>query len=84
MAALMATRRAQNISEAKLRRLLEYNQRLRDQLDVSRITVSEASTGLIEFCKTTKDPMLPSVWGPIDKKEDPFAPPSNGGCCTIM
>lgn len=45
MAAPTATRRAQNISEAKLRRLLEYNQRLRDQLDVSRITVSEASTG---------------------------------------
>ncbi|CAO3587051.1 unnamed protein product [Absidia cylindrospora] len=50
----MATRRAQNISEAKLRQLLEYNQRLREQLDVTRITVSEASTGLIEYCKTTK------------------------------
>lgn len=41
----MAARRAQNISEAKLKRLLEYNQRLREQLDVTRITVSEASTG---------------------------------------
>ncbi|KAI8339730.1 G-protein gamma subunit [Chlamydoabsidia padenii] len=80
----MATRRAQNISAAKLKRILEYNECLREQLAVSRITVSEASTGLIEFCKTTKDPLLPSVWGPTDKKDDPFAPPNNGGCCAIM
>ncbi|KAI9301783.1 G-protein gamma subunit [Cunninghamella echinulata] len=80
----MATRRAQNISEAKLKRLLEYNQRLREQLDVNRITVSEASTGLIDFCKSTKDPMLPSVWGPIDKKDDPFAPTNSSGCCIVQ
>ncbi|ORX53604.1 G-protein gamma subunit [Hesseltinella vesiculosa] len=80
----MATRRAQNIAEAKLKRLLEYNSRLREQLDVQRITVSEASNGLISFCKSTKDPMLPSVWGPIDKKDDPFAPTNGGGCCAVM
>lgn len=37
-------RKPQNLSEAKLNRLLEYNQRLRELLDIPRITVSEAST----------------------------------------
>ncbi|CDS04899.1 hypothetical protein LRAMOSA07429 [Lichtheimia ramosa] len=77
-------RKPQNLSEAKLNRLLEYNQRLRELLDIPRITVSEASTRLIDYCQDTRDPMLPSVWGPIDKKDDPFAPNSSGGCCSVM
>ena len=40
----MNARRTQNLSEAKLNRLLEYNQRLRELLDIPRTTVSEAST----------------------------------------
>ncbi|KAJ8658459.1 hypothetical protein O0I10_005812 [Lichtheimia ornata] len=77
-------RKPQNLSEAKLNRLLEYNQRLRELLDIPRITVSEASTRLIDHCQDTRDPMLPSVWGPIDKKDDPFAPNAQGGCCSVM
>ncbi|KAI8143780.1 G-protein gamma subunit [Fennellomyces sp. T-0311] len=77
-------RRTQNLSEAKLNRLLEYNQRLRELLDIPRTTVSDASSRLIDYCKTTKDPMVPSVWGPIDKKDDPFAPTSGSGCCSVM
>ncbi|KAG2191781.1 hypothetical protein INT46_000180 [Mucor plumbeus] len=77
-------RRSPNISEAKLTRLLEYNKNLRQQLNIPRITVSEASTSLISYCNGTKDPLVPSVWGPIDKKDDPFAPSHSGGCCTIM
>ncbi|KAG2221384.1 hypothetical protein INT45_012635 [Circinella minor] len=80
----MNARRTQNLSEAKLNRLLEYNQRLRELLDIPRTTVSEASTRLIDHCKNTRDPMVPSVWGPIDKKDDPFAPTSGSGCCTVM
>ncbi|KAG0169139.1 hypothetical protein DFQ28_003881 [Apophysomyces sp. BC1034] len=81
----MNARRTQNISETKLNRLLEFNQRLKEQLDVPRITVSSASTSLIDFCKSTRDPMVPSVWGPIDKKDDPFAPANGGGgCCVVM
>ncbi|CAO3650604.1 unnamed protein product [Cunninghamella blakesleeana] len=70
----MAARRAQNISEAKLKRLLEYNQRLREQLDVLELP----------FPKLQQDPMLPSVWGPIDKKDDPFAPTNSSGCCVVQ
>ncbi|KAI8645367.1 G-protein gamma subunit [Parasitella parasitica] len=77
-------RRSPNISEAKLARLLEYNKTLKAQLDIPRVTVSEASTRLISYCNETKDPLVPSVWGPIDKKDDPFAPSNSRGCCTIM
>ncbi|GAA5815780.1 hypothetical protein MFLAVUS_009295 [Mucor flavus] len=80
----MPTRKAQNISEAKLARLLQYNKNLKEQLDIPRITVSEASSSLIDYCNETKDPLLPSIWGAIDKKEDPFTPTNSGGCCNIM
>ncbi|KAI8381143.1 G-protein gamma subunit [Radiomyces spectabilis] len=80
----MNVKKSQHISEAKLKRLLDYNQRLREQLDVPRIPVSEASASLIEYCKTTRDPLVPSVWGHVDGKDDPFAPTSGGGCCSVM
>ena len=41
---IMNARKTQNLSEAKLNRLLEYNQRLKELLDIPRTTVSEAST----------------------------------------
>jgi guanine nucleotide-binding protein subunit gamma len=131
------------MSELKLRRLLEHNQRLREDLGRPRIRVSEASASLIRYCKTTTDhlvslslflpsnlypnpqafPLLfhvallsfsssnllppilftlfrsmrrgfrtdivlssqvPSVWGPVGKNEDPYAPQSRGGCCTVQ
>lgn len=31
--------------------------------------------------------MVPSVWGQVDRKEDPYNPQSSGGdggCCTVM
>ena len=58
------------MSEIKLRRLTELNTRLREDLDRPRINVSEACAQLIAYTKTTKDYMVPSVWGNIDKKED--------------
>ena len=45
----------QSMSELKLRRLIEHNQRLREDLARPRINVSEASASLINYCKTTKD-----------------------------
>ena len=46
------------MSELKLRRLLEHNQRLREDLARPRIRVSEASASLIRYCKTTKDHLV--------------------------
>jgi guanine nucleotide-binding protein subunit gamma len=37
------SKKSYNISEAKLKRILEYNERLREQLELPRIPVSEAS-----------------------------------------
>ncbi|GAB5592154.1 hypothetical protein Unana1_07054 [Umbelopsis nana] len=79
------TRRAQNLSEAKLKRIVEYNIRLKQQLDIPRVTISEASKSLISYCKEIRDPLVPSVWGPIPKSEDPFtSSTTKTGCCTIM
>ncbi|KAG2182143.1 hypothetical protein INT43_007070 [Umbelopsis isabellina] len=76
--------KVQNLSENKLKRILEYNARLEQQLKTPRVTVSEASKSLIAYCKDTHDPLVPSVWGPVPKSEDPFAPSAQGGCCSLM
>ncbi|GJJ74745.1 guanine nucleotide-binding protein subunit gamma, other [Entomortierella parvispora] len=68
------------VSDLKLRRFLEHNQRLREQLEMRRIPVSEAGRGLIQYVTNTRDGLLPTVWGPPDP--DPFVNPSKG-CCTI-
>ncbi|KAF7311461.1 G-protein gamma subunit [Mycena kentingensis (nom. inval.)] len=74
----------QSMSELKLRRLTEHNQRLREDLARPRVRVSEASASLIRYCKTTKDHLVPSVWGPVGKGEDPYAPPAQGCNCVVM
>ncbi|ODQ50733.1 hypothetical protein SAICODRAFT_84547 [Saitoella complicata NRRL Y-17804] len=75
----------QSMSELKLKRLNELNARLREDLDRPRIKASEACESLIQYTKTTKDYMVPSVWGPVDKRDDPYAPQGggDGGCCVI-
>ncbi|KAI0748660.1 G-protein gamma subunit [Daedaleopsis nitida] len=76
----------QSMSELKLRRLTEHNQRLREDLARPRIRVSEASASLIRYCKTTKDPLVPSVWGPVPRADDPYQSQggSGKGCCVIQ
>ncbi|KAI0797552.1 G-protein gamma subunit [Abortiporus biennis] len=76
----------QSMSELKYRRLVEHNQRLKDDLMRPRIRVSEASASLIRYCKTTKDALvLPSVWGPVSKADDPYATEGQEGCqCVLM
>ncbi|TKA69795.1 hypothetical protein B0A55_06467 [Friedmanniomyces simplex] len=75
----------QSMAELKLRRLTELNQRLQEDLNRRRIPVSEASMDLIAFTdKEPKDFMVPSRWGSVDKRDDPYAPQQQGGCCTIM
>ncbi|ODN77150.1 hypothetical protein L202_05678 [Cryptococcus amylolentus CBS 6039] len=68
--------------ELKLRRLVEHNQRLREELARPRVMVSVASMNLINHCRSNKDPLIPSVWGPLPKGEDPYAPVDNGSCCS--
>ncbi|RSH94773.1 Guanine nucleotide-binding protein subunit gamma [Saitozyma podzolica] len=70
--------------ELKLRRILEHNHRLREELARPRANVSVASMSLINYCRQTKDPLIPAIWGPIGKGEDPYAPVEAGGCCSVM
>ncbi|KAG0264004.1 hypothetical protein BG011_007564 [Mortierella polycephala] len=68
------------VSDVKLKRFLEHNQRLKEQLEMRRISVSEASQSLVKFVTSTKDALLPSLWG--NASSDPFSKQSTG-CCTI-
>ncbi|KAK9722729.1 Guanine nucleotide-binding protein subunit gamma [Basidiobolus ranarum] len=73
------------MSEIKLRKILEHNTRLREQLNVPRATISEAAMSLVKYTKCTRDPMLPSVWGPVEKRDDPYAPNTSSNCaCSVM
>ncbi len=39
---------------------------------------------IIAYCNSTRDYMVPSVWGILPKSEDPYAPQQSGGCCVVM
>ncbi|KAK3846959.1 MAG: GGL domain-containing protein [Linnemannia gamsii] len=68
------------VSDVKLKRFLEHNQRLQEQLEMRRISVSEASESLIKFVMGTKDLLIPTIWG--NPPLDPFSKQATG-CCTI-
>lgn len=72
------------MADLKLRRLTELNARLREDLERERIPVSQAAKSILNYTNSTKDYMVPSIWGSIDKKDDPYTPQQSGGCCTVM
>jgi len=72
------------MSELRLRRLLEHNERLREDLVRPRVRISEASASLIRYCKTTKDYLVPSVWGSVAQGEDPYGSQTKGCSCSIQ
>jgi guanine nucleotide-binding protein subunit gamma len=74
----------QSMADLKLRRLTELNNRLREDLERERIPVSNAARSIIAYCNSTRDYMVPSVWGAVPRGEDPYAPQQNGGCCIVM
>lgn len=56
---------------------------------VQNINSSFDFYSLAEYCNATRDPLIPSIWGPVSKEEDPFAPAAggsggSGGCCIVM
>ncbi|KAK9703757.1 Guanine nucleotide-binding protein subunit gamma [Basidiobolus ranarum] len=71
------------MSEQKLKKMLEQNNRLREQLDLPRVPVSQASQMLIKYVSTTRDYLVPSVWG-TPGANDPFVNKSSGCECTIL
>ncbi|KAI1006696.1 hypothetical protein K3495_g1523 [Podosphaera aphanis] len=74
----------QSMADLKLRRLTELNARLREDLERERIPVSQAAKSILNYTNSTKDYMVPSIWGSIDKKDDPYTPQQTGGCCSMM
>ncbi|KAK3340402.1 hypothetical protein B0H65DRAFT_510546 [Neurospora tetraspora] len=89
----------QSMADLKLRRLTELNNRLREDLERERIpsfgtfagrnsmrltVVSFSPYSIIAYCNSTRDYMVPSVWGPVPKSEDPYLPQQSSGCCVVM
>lgn len=98
-----ARSKKQSMADLKLRRLQELNTRLKEDLERPRVKVAEASNryvschwiaqftntnSLITYCNQTRDYMVPSVWGQVDKKDDPYNPQAGSGgsdgCCVVM
>ncbi|BFZ58276.1 Guanine nucleotide-binding protein subunit gamma [Savitreella phatthalungensis] len=82
-----ASAKKASMSEIKLRRLTELNGRLRDDLERERVPVSEACKALIDYCTNTRDPMIPSVWGPLKPADDPYntqVQKQAGGFCSCL
>lgn len=48
------------------------------------ISANRIPLSIIGYTSSTKDFMVPSVWGQVDKKDDPYAPQQSGGCCVVM
>lgn len=49
-----------------------------------RADEDECRDRLIRYCKTTRDYLVPSVWGPVQKGEDPYAPQASGGVSSAL
>ncbi|KAI1318061.1 hypothetical protein EDD11_007295 [Mortierella claussenii] len=71
-------------TEMRLQRQLEHNKKLREQYERDRISVSQASILLIQYCQARRDMFIPTVWGEVDKKDDPFEMQPSGCGCNIM
>ncbi|KAG2189241.1 hypothetical protein INT44_004383 [Umbelopsis vinacea] len=69
--------------EKRLAKLQEQSDKLKQQLQMDCIPVSDASRDLINYCNNTKDAMLPSVWG--REMETLWLEHQAAGCqCQIM
>ncbi|KAI5302717.1 hypothetical protein KEM56_000420 [Ascosphaera pollenicola] len=47
-------------------------------------STANPGVSLINYCNATRDYMVPSIWGQVDKRDDPYAPQQTSGCCTVM
>lgn len=71
------------VSEASARYVsLVFSSIIRLRQRPDRLSLARCS--LIRYCRTTRDFLVPSVWGPVQKHEDPYAPQGGGGCCEVQ
>jgi guanine nucleotide-binding protein subunit gamma len=62
------------------KRCVSFAKRLNREI----ITTLTFCCSIISYTNSTKDFMVPSVWGTVDRREDPYAPQQSGGCCVVM
>jgi len=77
-------RKMQQAAERKYQKLCRLTNRLRDQLRLQTIPVSKAACSLVNYTISVKDPLLPSVWGPMEKRDNPYAATNSKCSCIIM
>jgi hypothetical protein len=77
-------RKMQQAAERKYQKLCRLTNRLRDQLRLQTIPVSKAACSLVNYTISVKDPLLPSVWGPIEKRDNPYAATNSSCTCNIL
>jgi hypothetical protein len=77
-------RKMQQAAERKYQKLCRLTNRLRDQLRLQTIPVSKAAVSLVNYTISVKDPLLPSVWGPMEKRDNPYAATNSKCSCIIM
>ncbi|KAI9017022.1 hypothetical protein BC832DRAFT_543417 [Gaertneriomyces semiglobifer] len=68
------------MSELKLQKLLALNERLRQEEELNRVKVSEASKSLMTFITSTSDPLTSN----LKPEENPFTKKQKSGGCTIL
>ena len=68
--------------DARVAKLQAANTQLKSELNLERVPVSQSSNAILDFCSRTRDPMVPSVWGRLEDKDNPYAVKKSG--CTIL
>ncbi|TPX70164.1 hypothetical protein SpCBS45565_g01948 [Spizellomyces sp. 'palustris'] len=68
------------MSELKLQKLIALNERLRQDEELPRVKVSEASKALVTFVTSTSEPLTSN----LKPEENPFTRKPKGGGCTIL
>ncbi|KAG7817383.1 hypothetical protein KL928_004118 [Ogataea angusta] len=71
----------------KLERLNQYNNRLKQELARERINASNSSLMIIKYTETTRDGLIPELWGPpqsrYSEKQQVRATKQEARCCAI-
>ncbi|KAI9096420.1 hypothetical protein DFS34DRAFT_622679 [Phlyctochytrium arcticum] len=68
------------MSELKLQKLLALNERLKQDEELPRVKMSEASKSLCTYVTSTSEPLTAN----LKPEENPFTRKPKGGGCTIL
>ncbi|KAJ3120768.1 hypothetical protein HK098_004248 [Nowakowskiella sp. JEL0407] len=70
------------MSELKLQKLLQLNERLRQEEELPRIKVSEASKALVTYVTSTPDPLTQPTRPEFE--DNPFTKKAKSGGCIVL